>query len=88
MRQRQSQSLAKAKGRAVVAITARGREEKYILDKAYFEELLAKLSALRETLEIAADPKLLERLLKTSRTLARDLQHGRLHTLEEAFGGK
>jgi len=86
LRQNQNATLAKAKGRSIVAVTARGREEKYVLDKAYFDELLARLSALQETLEIAADPKLFGRLMRASKTIGRDLRRGRLHSIEEAFG--
>jgi len=88
LRQSQNATLAKARGRSVIAVTARGRDEKYVLDKNYFDELLARLSALQETLEIAADTRLLRRLTRASKTIPRDLRAGRLYSLEEAFGDK
>ena len=86
LRQMQSSVLARAKGRTVVVVTAHGKEEKYVLDRAYFEEILEKMRGLEETLEIMADPKLFSRLLKGAETIDHDARAGRLHSLEEAFG--
>ena len=87
LRQRQSAILGMAKGRTVIEVTARGSdEEKYILDKSYFEELVAGRDAAVETLAILTDRKLYSRLLKTAETLERDVRRGRLASFEEAFG--
>ena len=87
LRQEQSVVLKMARGRTVVVVASRGKaEEKYILDKPYFEELVAALQAATETLEIMMDGKLYDRLLRAGRTLERDVRSGKLYSLEEAFG--
>ncbi len=88
LRQRQSFILGRAKGRTVVVVRTRGREEKYVLDKAYFEEIMEKLRAALETLEITADTRLFGQLLKAAETIDEDIRRGKLHSLEEAFGGR
>ena len=59
--------------------------EKYIVDKKYFEELLKQWRSAVETLEIAADVRLFNNLLRTADTIEQDLRQGKLHTFEEAF---
>ena len=60
-------------------------EEKYIVDKRYFEDLLRQLRSAIETLEIAADTKLFNSLLESAATIDEDLRLGKLHRFEEAF---
>ncbi len=87
-RRNQKRLLKKAKGRTVVVVTSRGEgEEKCVLDRRYFEELLKKLAAAIETLEITTDRKLFQQLLRAAETLDDDAQLGRLHSFEEAFPG-
>ena len=78
--------LKMAKGDNVVLIENRRREPKYIVDKEWFDDLMRDVKSTMATLEVLADRKLTERLLRLSTTLDRDLQAGRLHTLEEVFG--
>jgi hypothetical protein len=87
MRQNQSRLLRKAKGRTVLVIrgTSDGAEDKYVLDKKYFEDLLKRNSALSETLEITLDRKLFSQILASAGTLEKDLRSGKLHSFEEAF---
>ncbi len=81
-RQDQSAMLKKAKGRTVLVLTGRKEaDEKYVLDKRYFDELVEKLRASIETLEISLDQKLFRQILMTAETLDLD----RLHSFEEAF---
>lgn len=86
LRQQQSHVLAKASGRTVVVVKTHGRDEKYVLDKEYFEEILQKVRGLVETLEITADQKLFNQILKAANTIDEDIRLGRLHSFEEAFG--
>lgn len=87
LRQDQSHILRMAKGRTVVVVASRGNEEeKFILDKGYFEELTSGLKAAMETLEVTMDANLYRRLLRTAETLEADARQGKLHSLEEAFG--
>ena len=87
MRQNQSRLLKKAKGATVLIIrgSGDGDEDKYVLDKKYFEDLLKRNAALLETLEITLDRKLFRQILAAADTLEKDLRAGKLHSLEEAF---
>ena len=71
-------------------IVVRGRsedEEKYIVDKKCFEELLQQLRSATETLAITTDVRLFGNLLKAAGTIEDDLRHGKLHSFEHAFDG-
>jgi hypothetical protein len=86
LRQDQSSVLKKATGERVVVVNGTTDDaEKYIVDKKYFEELLKQWRSAVETLEIAADVRLFNNLLRTADTIDRDLRQGKLHTFEEAF---
>ena len=86
-RQNQRDFLEKAKGRTVVVISAEEQgEEKFVLDKNYFDEIMYRLKASVETLEIAMDESLLRKVLKAAETLDSDIRHGRLHSMDEVFG--
>jgi len=89
LRQEQNAILKKAKGRTVVVVNARGRkDEKCVLDKRYFDEILESFQAALETLQITADHRLFSQLLLAGETIDKDVRAGRLHSLEEAFGGR
>ena len=86
LRQDQSSVLRKAVGEHVVVVSATNEdEEKYIVDKRYFEDLLQQLRSARETLEIAADTRLFNNLLQAAGSIDEDLRLGKLHRFEEAF---
>ncbi len=87
LRQQQRECLRRASGRTVLRVTADNHadEEKYVLDKLYFEELLRRLASTIETLEIMTDRRLLDQILAAAGTLAEDVRRGKLHSLEEAF---
>jgi hypothetical protein len=86
LRQDQSHILKMAKGKTVVVVASRGtEEEKFILDKAYFEELTSGLQAALETLEVMMDTNLYRRLLAAAETIEADARAGKLYSLEEAF---
>ena len=87
LRQEQSAVLKMAKGKTVVVVASRGKnEEKCILDRAYFEELVSGLKAAIETLEIMLDGKLFPRLLQTAQSLESDVRKGQTISFEEVFG--
>ena len=89
LRQNQSRLLGKAKGRTVLVIsgpTGGDENKKYVLDKAYFDDLLKRYSSLLETLEITVDRKLFNQIMAVADALEEDLRLGRLHSFEEAFG--
>jgi hypothetical protein len=86
-RQNQSRLLRKARGRTVLLLRGPGddAEQKYVLDKQYFDALLKNLASLVETLEIMADRKLFRQILAAASTLEEDLRGGKLHSFEEVF---
>jgi hypothetical protein len=87
LRQKQSATLRLARGNQVVVISATHEEdEKLLLDKAYFEELVRRLRAAIETLEIASDQKLFQQILGSAANLEENVRLGKLHSFEEAFG--
>ncbi len=87
LRQNQSAILEKAGGRTVVVITGRDRDDKKcVVDMKYFEEILRRLRAAMETLEIATDAKLVNQILRAAETLDNDVRLGKLHSIEDAFG--
>ncbi len=87
LRKKQRATLKRAKGRNVVLISSPDDEEvKLVLDKEYFEELLAQLRAAAETLAITMDDRLFPRILVAAKTLDQDIRRGKLHSLKEAFG--
>ncbi|MBI4473395.1 MAG: hypothetical protein HY646_12060 [Acidobacteria bacterium] len=86
LRQDQSNVLKKAIGKSVVVVKATSDDaEKYIVDKEYFEEIIRQWRSAVETLEIAADTRLFNNLLRIAGTIDKDLREGKLHTFEEAF---
>ena len=86
LRQEQSSVLKKAIHERVVVVSATTDDsEKYIVDKNYFEEVLEQWRAAVETLEIAADTRLFNNLLRAASTIDEDLRKGNLHTFEDAF---
>ncbi|MFZ0635802.1 MAG: hypothetical protein WA755_07195 [Candidatus Acidiferrales bacterium] len=87
LRQKQSATLRMARGNQVVLISAPHEEdEKLLLDKKYFDEIVQKLRAVIETLEIMSDQKLFKQIVGVAQTLEEDTRLGRLHSFEEAFG--
>jgi hypothetical protein len=89
LRQNQRAVLKKAKGRTIVIVTSPNEdEERCVVDKKYFEEILTKFRAAIETLEITTDTKLFNQILRTAETIDEDLRLGRLHSLQEAFEEK
>ena len=87
LRQKQSATLRMARGNQVVVISANHEEdEKLLLDKKYFDEIVQRLRALIETLEITSDQKLFKQILGAAESLEEDTRLGRLHSFEEVFG--
>ena len=87
LRQNQSEILGKVRGATVVVVAGAGKtaEEKCILSKRYFDELVANVESLAETMEIMADRRLFDQIMSASETVERDLKQGKLHSFEEAF---
>jgi len=89
LRQKQRAILKRAKGRTVVLIAgADEEEEKLVIDKEYFDEVLRKLRAAMETLSITMDEKLFGQIMAAAKTLDGDIRLGKLKSFEEAFGAE
>jgi len=87
LRQKQRATLRMARGNQVVVISANDDEdEKLLLDKRYFDEIVKQLRAVIETLEIISDQKLFNQILGVSERLEEHTRLGKLHSFEEAFG--
>ena len=87
LRQNQRATLKRAKGRTVVLISANdAEEEKLVIDKEYFNEVLGKLQAAVETLSITMDERLFGQIMTAAKTLEEDIRLGKLRSFEEAFG--
>jgi hypothetical protein len=87
LRQNQSKIFRQARGSRIVHVTGWSDEdEKYVVDKRYFDDLLQKLRAAVETLAITTDPKLFAQILRAADTIDQDARLGKLHSFEEAFG--
>lgn len=89
LRDNQRKLLKAATGSKIVEIVGGDEEEeKYVVDKRYFDELVATFRATIETLEITKDPKLFAQILRASGTIDEDIRLSKLHSFEEAFGDK
>jgi hypothetical protein len=89
LRQNQSQIFRRATGRNIVQVCGRGTaDEKYLVDKAYFDGAIEELKSAIETLQVMADQRLFQQVLRAGATLDDDIRLGRLHSLEEAFGNE
>jgi hypothetical protein len=87
LRQKQRATLNLARGNTVVVISANDEgDEKLLLDKKYFDELVQELHSVMETLEIATDQKVFSQIMRAAKTLEKDTRRGKLHSFEEAFG--
>lgn len=81
------ETLNKAKGSTVVAISANDQEdERLVLDKKYFDDLVNTVASLIETLEITTDRKLFDQIMRAASTLESDAKLGKLHSFEDVFG--
>jgi hypothetical protein len=87
LRQKQRATLRMARGNQVVVISANDEEdEKLLLDKKYFDEIVNQLGSVIETLEIINDQKLFKQILGMVGSLEEKTRRGKLHSFEEVFG--
>jgi hypothetical protein len=87
LRQKQRATLRMARGNQVVVISANDEEdEKLLLDKKYFDEIVNQLRSVIETLEIINDQRLFQQILGVAASLEEKTRRGKLHSFEEALG--
>src|SRR5690349_715605 len=78
-------NLDQAQDCTVIEISAPNKaDERVLLDKKYFDELVKSLKSLMETLEITSDRKLFQQIMQAASTLEEDTRLGKLHSFEEA----
>src|SRR5271166_2735291 len=75
-----------AKGGKVVLIENRRQDSKYLVDKEWLDAVMRERESILATLKVLADRELTNRLLKLAETIDKDVNAGRLHTMEEVFG--
>src|ERR1700681_1910048 len=81
LRQKQRATLRMARGNQVVVISANDEEdEKLLLDKKYFDEIVKQLRTVVETLKIISDPKVFNTKLGFSETFGKGTRLGKLHS--------
>jgi hypothetical protein len=56
------------------------------VDSEWLDSLLRERESVLATLEILADRRLADRLLKLAKSLDGDVKAGRLHSMAEVFG--
>ncbi len=78
--------LEAAEANRVVLVENRRQKPKYLVDKAFLDSLMKEHESVIATLEILANPKLTERLLKLSETLDESVAAGKLLTTADVFG--
>lgn len=86
LRERFKRFSQEAKGKRVILIRNRRQEPKYLVDKLWLDQILRERASVLATLEVLADRRLTDRLLKLAKTIDEDIRAGRLYTLEEVFG--
>jgi hypothetical protein len=84
-RDNQREFLKKAKGSTVLVITGNSEDEKLVMDKEYFDEIMRRLKASVETLEIAMDKKLLANIMSAASSLSEEVRNGKLLSMDEVF---
>lgn len=78
--------LKQARNNTVIVVSANDEdEEKVVVDKRYFDEVIRRMRALRETFEIAMDERLFSQLLAAAKVLDDDVLLDRLKSMDEAF---
>ena len=87
LRSNQCAILDQAQGKNIVVVKAarKSGRDKYIVDDAYFDSLVARLESAVETIEIMTDRRLFQNIVKSMDTIDDDMRLGRLHSFEDAF---
>jgi len=70
----------------VLLVENRRQRPKYLVDKEFLDALVNERESILATLEILADRKLTDRLLKLSKTIDDDVRAGRLLETADVFG--
>jgi hypothetical protein len=86
LRRRLRDRLREVKNNRVLLVQNRRQKEKYVVDKAWLDNLIAERESVLATLEILSDTALTNRLLAIAKTIDDDVETNRLYSMKEAFG--
>lgn len=85
LRRRLRDRLREVKNNRVLLVQNRRQKEKYVVDKAWLDNLIAERESVLATLEILSDTTLTNRLLALAKTIDDDVENDRLYSMAEAF---
>lgn len=77
--------LREVKNNRVLLIQNLRQKEKYVVDKAWLDNLIAERESVLATLEILCDTGLTNRLVTLAKTIDDDVRNNRLYSMEDAF---
>jgi len=85
LRRRLRDRLREVKNNRVLLVQNRRQKEKYVVDKAWLDNLIAERESVLATLEILSDTTLTNRLLALAKTIDDDVDNNRLYSMADAF---
>jgi hypothetical protein len=85
LRRRLRERLREVKNNQVLLVQNRRQKEKYVVDKAWLDNLIAERESVLATLEILSDTALTNRLLALAKTIDADVASNRLYSMKDAF---
>ena len=77
--------LREVKNNRVLLVQNLRQKEKYVVDKAWLDNLIAERESVLATLEILCDTGLTNRLVTLAKTIDDDVRNNRLYSMEDAF---
>jgi hypothetical protein len=85
LRRRLREQLRQVKNNSVLLVQNRRQKEKYVVDKAWLDNLIAERESVLATLEILSDTALTNSLLALAKTIDDDVANNRLYSMADAF---
>jgi PHD/YefM family antitoxin component YafN of YafNO toxin-antitoxin module len=85
LRRRLRERLRQVKNNSVLLVQNRRQKEKYVVDKAWLDNLIAERESVLATLEILSDTALTNRLLALAKTIDDEVANNRLYSMADAF---
>ena len=85
LRRRLRERLRQVKNNSVLLVQNRRQKEKYVVDKAWLDNLIAERESVLATLEILSDTALTNSLLALAKTIDDEVANNRLYSMADAF---
>src|ERR1700681_1487184 len=85
LRRRLRDHLREVKNKRVLLVQNRRQKEKYVVDKAWLDDLIRERESVLSTLENLSDTALTNRLLALAKTIDDDVANNRLYSMADAF---